>query len=175
MSEAIRFDGIIWLKNGDYLTPICPIHRMEMDRWVILGNEPNLLKCADCDDVYELPRTHTSEQDYILRKLRSKNYSDLKVLNLDDEQIPVASDKVEDPESPYFVTARLMQSKIGLRLVVYAGKKGAKTKTQIFVEPGIKRLAFDQKDMHPADVFASLEATFQDGTTQKISGNKDTK
>ncbi len=43
-------------------------------------------------------------------------------------------------------------------------KKGEKKKTQIFVEPDIKRLAFDQKDLHPTDVFTKLEATFSDGT-----------
>lgn len=43
-------------------------------------------------------------------------------------------------------------------------KKGVKEKTQIFVEPKIKRLAFDQKDLHPTDIFTKLEATFSDGT-----------
>jgi hypothetical protein len=39
--------------------------------------------------------------------------------------------------------------------------------TQIFVEPEIRRLAFDQKDLHPNDVFTKVEATFIDGTTAK--------
>ena len=65
--------------------------------------------------------------------------------------------------SVFFATATLTKSKVGLRLVVYAGERGSAKKTQIFVEPDIKRLAFDQTNMHPNEVFAELEATFIDG------------
>jgi hypothetical protein len=61
---------------------------------------------------------------------------------------------------------------VGQRLVVYAGEKGRKEKTQVFVEPDIKRLAFDQNDIHPSEVFVKLEATFRDGT--QISMKKPT-
>jgi len=176
MKELLRFDNVLWEKIGNkILDPICPIHRMKMDQWIIEGQEKdeNLLKCPDCEDMLELPRTWDDEVEYIERKLNSKDYKHLKILNLDDEQIPVAEDEVPSPkDSKYFVVARLMKSKVGLRLVVYAGEKGAKKKTQIFVEPQIKRLAFDQKDMHPSEVFTMLEATFEDGSKQSIQKPK---
>ena len=91
----------------------------------------------------------------------------MKFINFDDEAIPIAIDKIPK-NSEYFVTSLLTKSKIGLRLVVYAGKRGSDSKTQLFVEPEIKRLAFDQKDLHPTDVFTMVEATFEDGTKAKI-------
>ena len=169
MKELVRFDGVLWEKVGNKIfDPICPIHRMEMDAWEV-GDNDNYVKCSDCEDEIELPRSYSDEIEYIERKLKSKEYSALKVLNLDDEQIPVAEVEIPAPKnSKYFVTGRLMKSRVGLRLVVYAGEKGKKQKTQIFVEPEIKRLAFDQKDTHPSEVFTKLEATFNDGSTQSI-------
>jgi hypothetical protein len=61
-----------------------------------------------------------------------------------------------------------MKSKVGERLVIYAGERGKTNKTQIFVEPRIKRLAFDQKDAHPSDVFLKVEATFEDGSSASM-------
>lgn len=92
----------------------------------------------------------------------------MKVLNLDDEAIPLADDKVKTKDGKFFVVANLNESKTGKRLVVYAGEKGKQNKTQIFVEPEIKRLSFDQNDLHPTDVFTKLEATFSDGTKVSI-------
>jgi len=91
-------------------------------------------------------------------------------INIDNEATPIAESKVSSKDNRFFVVSRLMESKTGLRLVVYAGEKGKKEKTQIFVEPEIKRLSFDQKDQHPTDVFTKLEAIFSDGT--KVSQEK---
>jgi len=71
-----------------------------------------------------------------------------------------------------FVTVVLMEFKIGKRLIVYAGEKGKKQKTQIFVDTEIKRVAFDQKDLHPSDIFSKLEATFSDNTRNIFEKNK---
>jgi len=117
----------------------------------------------------KLPRNIENERQYILDKIDAKFFKSIKFINLDDEAIPIAEDKAKSTDRKYFVTSRLMESKTGLRLVVYAGERGKKEKTEIFIEPEIKRLAFDQADLHPTDVFTKLEATFNDGTkaTQK--------
>lgn len=101
----------------------------------------------------------------MLRELNSATYKKMKFINLDDEALPLASDKKFSDDNKFFVTSLLTKSKTGLRLVVYAGKKGLADKTQIFVEPEIKRLAFDQNNVHPTDIFTKLEATFLDGST----------
>ena len=92
----------------------------------------------------------------------------MKFINLDDEAIPIAESKVSSKDNKYFVTAILTESKVGQRLVIYAGEKGKNEKTQIFIEPEIKRLAFDQNDTHPSDVFVVVEGTFKDGTKMSI-------
>jgi len=132
------------------------------------------LKCEDCKTLYEIPRNHSEETRYVLDRIDAKVFKGMKVLNLDDEQVPIAKDKVKD--SKHFVKAELMAStKVGKRLVIYAGKlgkKGKKNRTQIFVEPETKRLSFDQTDLHPTEVFTELEATFKDGSKHIIKKKK---
>ena len=65
-----------------------------------------------------------------------------------------------------------MESKRGKQLVIYAGEKGKKEKTQIFVEPEVKRLDFDRNDLHPDEVFLEVKATYKNGTSYKITKSK---
>jgi hypothetical protein len=143
-----------------------------MDPWTyddnLLEQEFKHLHCDECKKTYPIPRNFEDEQTYVYRKLQSRHLKDIKVLNLDDEAIPIAEDKASTKDEKFFVKAIITESKVGKRLVIYAGERKKKEKTQIFVEPEIKRLAFDQKDMHPSDVFLMVEATFEDGTTSTI-------
>lgn len=94
----------------------------------------------------------------------------MKTLNLDDEAVPLAKDRIDpSEESPYWIEARLVESKTGRRLVIYAGEKGRKGKTQIFVEPEIQRLSFDHADRHPSEIFLKVEATFDSGYKSTMS------
>jgi hypothetical protein len=166
MTQKVRIDGIDWyISDNRTVQPICPIHHLRMRS---AGGSDRLIKCQDCEGKVCLPRSLYSETLYVLDRMDAKVFKGMKVLNLDDEALPIAEAKVSSEDEKYFVTARLMESKVGLRLVVYAGEKGKSEKTQIFIEPAIKRLAFDQKDTHPTDVFIALEATFADGTKSSI-------
>ena len=171
LDKLYILDGVLW--DGSVKPkPYCPKHKLEMDPYT-LDEDPSdstydHLRCEECPEDYIISRDFGEEQTYVSRKLRSRDLKNIKVLNLDDEAIPLSEEKVKSKDGKYFVTALLTESKVGLRLVVYAGEKGAQGKTQIFVEPGIRRLAFDQKDIHPADVFVKLEATFNDGTSASI-------
>lgn len=137
---------------------------------------PNLkykhLRCAECKEDYPIPRDFEDEREYVDRKLKSRELKDIKILNLDDEAIPIAKDKITSKDNKYFVKAVLTESKVGQRLIVYVGERGKKEKTQIFVEPSLKRLAFDQKDTHPSEIFVKLEATFTDGSTSSMQSKK---
>ena len=147
---------------------ICPIHNVRLYPVKGYGDtylrKAKNLRCAECEHWHRIPREWDHEKQYVLDKVESKIIKGIRFINLNDEALPIAKEKTPSKDSKYFVTSLLTESKIGLRLVVYAGKKGEKKKTQIFVEPDIKRLAFDQKDLHPTDVFTKLEATFSDGT-----------
>ena len=141
MSDRLyRIDGVFW---DSYGTPYCPKHRLEMDAYLyeddFYKEEYKHLRCEECAKDYDIPRDIKDERTYIVRKLESRELMNIKVLNLDDEAIPIAEDKAVSKDSKYFVKAILTESKVGQRLVVYAGERGKKEKTQIFVEPSIKR------------------------------------
>ncbi|MFA6076825.1 MAG: hypothetical protein WC735_01980 [Candidatus Paceibacterota bacterium] len=169
--QYITLDGIKWhvqYLSAEYTKPLCPKHHLTLS---LVLNNPHAcwLKCQECNENYTLPREYNIQKSYIIDKLNSKEFKKMKFLNLDDEAIPIAEDRADSKDDKYFVRAILTESKVGQRLVVYAGEKGKKDKTQIFVEPEIRRLAFDQKDLHPSDVFLSLEGTFEDGTKSTIT------
>lgn len=170
--EKIRIDKIFWHIKRPLSTripePLCPIHNLRLSPVYQYGmshpDDSKILKCEECSHTYPLPRSLSSERKYILDKIDAKRFEKMKVLNLDDEYLPLSEEKLSSDDKKFFVTGRLTKSKVGLRLVIYAGKKGSTEKTQIFVEPELKRLAFDQKDLHPTDVFTKVEATFNDNS-----------
>lgn len=167
-SKTIRIDGIKWYVSGNprFVQPLCPTHHLRMRP--VVGSHSQHLKCADCETLHPLPRTYGEEQIYVLDSIDAKIFKGMPTINLDDEAIPLAEEKDESGDEKYFAVVRLVRSKVGLRLIAYAGEKGKKEKSQIFVEPDIRRLSFDQKDIHPADVFVKLEGTFSDGTKGSI-------
>lgn len=178
--QFLIIDGVKWwiFTNKDDsrgTQPICIKHDIRMYPQPTSSQkyywQANHLKCAECEESLQLPRRVDAEKQYVLDKADSKVFKGIKFINLDDEAVPIAESKIPK-NSDYFVTSVLTKSKVGLRLVVYAGKNGNKEKTQIFVEPEIKRLAFDQTNLHPTNIFAKLEATFQDGTRSRIEKKK---
>ncbi len=172
--KIVRMDGVLWNAeglSGRNFQALCPIHHLRMKPYPQGHSDysTNLLECIECKEPYFLTRTVAEEKEYVRNKIDSKAFKQIKILNLDDEAVPIAESKISSCDGKFFVKSILTESKIGQRLVIYAGEKGKKEKTQIFVEPAIKRLAFDQKDLHPADVFLKVEATFEDGKTSSIS------
>lgn len=185
--DLLRIDGLKWWMTTDandhrLPVPLCPDHDLRLTpilprvysairRANIDGSASNAveLECAEGPHTFSLPRTYGKEKSYVINRVDAKVFKGMKVLNLDDEMTPIAKDKIKSDDGKYFVTSQLMQSKRGLQLVVYAGEKGSSKKSQIFVEPEVKRLAFDQRDLHPSDVFVEMTATFDDGTKTSIS------
>ena len=168
--EHIILNGIKWhvpLLSSEYIVPLCPKHHLTL---FVKLNNPHAcwLKCEDCSENYHIPREFNKQKQYLLDKLNSKAFKNARFINLDDEAVPIAESKVSSKDDKYFAKAILTESKVGLRLVVYAGEKGKSEKTQIFVYPNIRRLAFDQTDLHPSDVFIKLEGTFNDGTSASV-------
>lgn len=182
----ISIDNIKWwiIKSaGGARTPqpLCPIHNLRLrpiedvySNQYNYENKSHSLYCQDCHKSLSIPREYQIELAYVIDRIDALVFSKMKFINLDDQALPIAQDR-DSSDTNYFVTALLTQSKTGLRLVVYAGEKGKKEKTQIFVEPEIKRLAFDQKDLHPTDVFTKLEATFNDGTKNTLKKSPEVK
>lgn len=169
--DGVRSEGLLWIKEQGNWKPVCPKHYLRLS---MVNNQydSSTYECGEDKERFCVKREHTQQKKYIQNKLDAKDIQRMKFLNIDGESIVLVDDKVNSSDSKYFVKALLTESKVGLRLVVYAGEKG-KEKSQIFVEPEIRRLAFDQNDTHPSEVFLKLEATFDDGSIASMKkGNK---
>ncbi|MEK7606231.1 MAG: hypothetical protein AAB458_01375 [Patescibacteria group bacterium] len=169
--KNIKVDGVVWMRDGLLdIQPLCPIHFLRLYPYPAGYNDysANMLSCEECAERFQLPRKIYEEKRYIKDKVASKAFRDIKILNLDDEAIPLVEKKIKSQDNKFFITAVLTESKVGLRVVIYAGETGKKEKTQIFVEPKIKRLAFDQNDLHPSEVFSTISCEFKDGTKTSI-------
>lgn len=163
--------------------PICLEHSFELDLgckyeglWeaVYLSDEVTHLRCLEGPHIIELPMALEDIQAYIRKKLKSKQYSDAKLVDLDGLLVPVSKKmKATIGKDDYFVTSQVRNSKRGDQVVIYAGKKGhSEGKAQIFIDPKHRKMSFDQNDLNPTDVFVKVEATFQDGTKHKIQSGK---
>jgi len=184
--EIVRIDGLKWwmtqtAAGGRVPVPLCPEHDLRLTpilgriyssyyhQYVDDSSDNSVsLECAEGPHTLKMPRKYVAEKKYVIDRIDAKIFKGMKTINLDDEAVPIAKEKVKSEDGKFFITTQLMESKRGLQAVIYAGKKGKTQKTQIFVEPEVKRLAFDQKDLHPTDVFLKVEATFDDGTKQSI-------
>lgn len=164
--EGVRSEGILWIYEDYKWVPVCPKHHLRMSV-NYNGMKISKYECLEDREIFIVPREFNEQRTYIQNKLDAKDIQKKKFLNIDGESIVITEDKIDSKDNKYFVRAFLTRSKVGLRLVVYAGEKG-KEKTQIFVEPEIKRLAFDQTNTHPSDVFLKLEGTFDDGSIASI-------
>lgn len=161
-------DGVAWQietsLNGYYTIPICPKHRMELE---IPGPYSETLKCPDCEKRYKIPRNYSNEEQYVIKKHKASIRQDWDLVDIDGTLTPVTK-KAKIGENEYFCTAQVRDSKRGPQVVIYAGKKGLKEKSQIFIMPEERRLSFDQTNINPADVFAKITAEFRDGTKHTL-------
>ena len=173
LKNGFLYDGVRWIigEHPPKAIPLCPQDFIELnnEEFVLKHNE---LKCEECGKIYVLSRDIWKEKKLILDKINSKIFKKMSFINFDDEAIPVAESKATSKDKKYFVNTRIVESKVGTRSVIYAGERGKNEKTQIFIEPEIRRLAFDQKDLHPTDIFAKLEATFANGTKAVLKKKK---
>ncbi|MEX1995693.1 MAG: hypothetical protein WD887_02870 [Candidatus Saccharimonadales bacterium] len=126
------------------------------------------LQCAEGPHFFDLPRKFSEEKEYVMNRVDAKIFEGFKVLNLDDEALPLAKDKVKSEDDKFFLTSQIMESKKGIQVVIYAGEKGSSKKTQLFIDPAAKRLSFDHTNLHPSEVFLKIEATFIDGSKSSI-------
>lgn len=184
--RLIIVDGIKWcdVPNARARTvqPICLQHNLRLTPIVIYTFEyVGGVKRRDprrtdesvellCDEgeghKIKLSREYGREKAYVVNKIDAQNFARMKTINLDDSMVPVASEELKD--SDYWIKAKVTESKSGTRLIVWAGSKKDKNKAQLFIEPGLKRMNFDQNDDHPTEVFAKIEATFVGGVTSRI-------
>jgi len=191
VDKLIRLDGIKWFDTVDNvgqrnLTPICPQHNLRLSPVILYEktyragfvqdtpqsfDKSKQLRCDEGEGHFlDLPRQYGREKNYIADKIAATSFAKMPVINLDDEVIPVAQEELKNTD--YWVRAKVTESKSGTRLIVWAGSKSKKNKVQLFVEPELKRMSFDQNDDHPLEVFAKVEAIFADEVKTIIKHEK---
>jgi hypothetical protein len=194
--SLIILDGVKWWDtvstvNTRLIVPLCLQHDLRMQPVILYSSyyqggrtqqrakssdESVELRCEeDAGHVLRLPRKYDTQKQYVMNKIDAQAFSKMPVLNLDDSAVPVAKEDIKEKNNPYWVRSKITESKAGTRLIIWAGNRDAKNKTQLFVEPEIKKLSFDQNDDHPLEVFAKVEVTFADGVKMNISQEEDPK
>lgn len=182
--ELVSYGEDILLDRNDDMTIICTKHKLVVDEEIEYDDfgspMPTMnLECPEGPHTIVLDRTPKEIRKYIRRKIESKKYQEAKYFDIDGYLVPASKEaKVKTESGDYFVTTQVMNSeKKGEQIVIYAGKKGAKYKSQIFIDPKHGKITFDQNDINPKDVFVKIEATFRDGSKASIKAadNRDIK
>ena len=173
--ELVSYGEDILLDRNDNMTIICAKHKLVVDEEIEYDGfgspMPTMnLECLEGPHTIVLDRTPGEIREYIRRKIESKKYQEAKYFDIDGYLVPASKEaKVKTESGDYFVTTQVMNSeKKGEQIVIYAGKKGAKYKSQIFIDPKHGKITFDQNDINPKDVFVKIEATFRDGSKASI-------
>ena len=182
--ELVSYGEDILLDRNDNMTIIWAKHQLVVDEEreydEYYNSKPIMkLKCPEGPHIIVLDRTPGEIREYIRRKIESKKYQEAKYFDIDGYLVPASKEaKVKTESGDYFVTTQVMNSeKKGEQIVIYAGKKGAKYKSQIFIDPKHGKITFDQNDINPKDIFVKIEATFRDGSKASIKAadNRDAK
>ena len=188
--DYVIIDGIKWWISADtngsrFPIPLCPKHHMRLEaitavvkvgsviKLKVPTDEANEMRCPEGNHVIKLPRQLGKEKIYVINKIDTIFFKNQKFINLDDEAVPIAESKIKTNDAKYFVTAKVLETKRGPQVVIYAGTTDkSKDKTQVFVEPQVKRMDFDRNDIHPGEIFTEIKATFPDGSSHTIKGTK---
>ncbi len=170
--ELRLWNDLLW---DEKVIARCPEHRVKLD---VLDTTNDLVEqdgnyiayephkafvCPVDRKPFKLPGTDYNRlRRHFKATMEAMNWKEAKIVSIDGYQVPIAKARTEvDPD--YWVEARINDTKQGKQLVVYAGKRGERDKTQIFIDPENDKISFDQNNIHPNDVFVRLTGEFASG------------
>lgn len=164
--------GKHWILAGSSVELLCPNDMTPMREIkgpfeIVLDTSSNVM-CPDCGHEYHFDLPFATAKKDVARLMLAKKYQKLDIIDIDGINTPVLKKKVSTKDDKYFASVQINESKRGPQLVIYAGKKGAKEKTQVFVTPETKKMSFDHKDVKPTDIFTKITAEFIDGSVNEI-------
>lgn len=172
--KLYRVDNVYWMidKHNNTAIPVCPKDYIKLTSVgvddLFADKVFHELKCEECNAVYSFDRTIFNEKEYVVEKVLALDRKKYEIIDVDGIQTPVTKKVKIDPSHKFFCTAQIRSSKRGPQVVIYAGEKGSKKKSQIFISGEERRLSFDQNDMNPTEVFSKITAEFYDGTKHTI-------
>ena len=126
--------------------------------------------CVRCSKQVVLDKPIEARAEDFMDVILSNKYRNAEVINIDGELIKIQREEVKDDN--YWIDAKISKNIKGeLQLMVLAGSKKDKDKTQLFLDPTHERLAFDQNNDHPTEIFTKVEAIFKNSKST-IDDNK---
>ncbi|MEW6617627.1 MAG: hypothetical protein AB1333_04405 [Patescibacteria group bacterium] len=116
--------------------------------------------CIQCDFKITLEKSIEEKALDLVNIIESQKYKDAEIINLDGELVRVQRKQITDTD--YWADVKISKNKKDeVQLMILAGSKSNKDKTQLFLDPKNQRFAFDQNNDHPTKVFAKVVAKFK--------------
>lgn len=126
--------------------------------------------CVRCDFKITLNKSIEDKASDLIDIIESQKYKDAEIINLDGELVRVLREEQKDLD--YWVDVKISKNrKDEVQLMVLAGSKKEKNKTQLFLDPQNEKVSFDQNNNHPKEIFSKVVATFKDSKTEISSDN----
>ena len=140
-NKLYSIDKILWSvdKYNGVAIPLCPKDHIELSgisngNCIFATDEViDELECEDCKKRFKLGRSLHDEKKYVVEKVLALDRKEYEIVDIDGIQTPVTKKVKLDPNTEYFCTTQIRDSKRGPQLVIYAGKKGSNRKGQIFI------------------------------------------
>lgn len=177
MSEENRiklylWEGVHWdidydFNGNPYAMPLCP--KQKCNCKLIKSKEKYSIGeykycCIKCDFKITLNKEIADKGIDFLNVVESFKYQDAEIINIDGDLIRVARE--EEKDNDYWVDAKISKNKKGeVQLMVLAGSKNDKNKAQLFLDPKNEKMAFDQNNDHPSEIFVKVEGVFKNSKT----------
>lgn len=116
--------------------------------------------CSRCDFKITLNKPIEEKATDLLDIIESQKYKDAEIINIDGELVKVQREQITDFD--YWVDVKISKNrKDEVQLMVLAGSKKLKDKTQLFLDPKNEKLSFDQNNDHPTEIFSKVVAKFK--------------
>lgn len=168
-----RWAGVHWYIDRDWngnpeWKALCPKNKCHCK--IKKSKEPYLIgeykyTCIKCDFKITLSKSLEDCAVDILDIIETQGYKDADVINLEGDLIRIGKEEVKDDD--YWIDAKLSKNNRGeVQLMVMAGHKKIDDKVQLFIDPKNERLAFDQNNRHPREVFSKVTAVFKNSISE---------
>lgn len=175
----------LWGIKGSEVITYCPEHRIELEVKTVWGTKSQFYaKNLDDRRIVGTLVCPTDEKEFdivsgsldsasrrFLSTLESIQLKDAEIVSIDGYQIPIVKTDTPSKDETYWVQARINDTKQGKQVVVYAGKRGEKDKSQIFIDVENDKISFDQNNIHPNDIFFKLTGQFKSGRKATLEEN----
>jgi len=173
-NKLYKWNGVFWsiegiTNHGPIVRARCPNDRCELN---MNSKYKTILTCPKCDFKVTLNKSYYEKQEDAAKIMNSDYWRDAEVVNIDGEMTKVGKEVVVDPD--YWVKAYISKSIKGVKqLMVLVGSKKETDKTQLFLDIDNEKLSFDQKDIHPREIFAKVVAEFKESKSEiELKGDK---